>query len=437
MKILLIGKGGREHALAWKLAQSSRVEQLFAAPGSPGIADHATCLPQFRVDLSAVDPGLNKQIDDLLEWALAEQIDLTVVGPEDALAAGLVDRFAAAGLLCFGPTAAAARIESDKSFSKDLMERIGVPTAAHRTFTDSSAAIEYIREQGAPIVVKASGLAAGKGAIVAHTQDEAIAAVRDMIDGDVFGAAGNHVVIEQFMEGEEASLFAVCDGENFVTLITAQDHKAIGEGDTGPNTGGMGAYAPAPVMTSDLLQRAKDEVIRPVLSELRRLGTPYKGVLYCGLMITEQGPKVVEFNCRFGDPETQVILPLLRSDLVDLCEASARGTIDQTPIELDESRAAVCVVAASGGYPNAYEKGRAIDGLGSVDGEDVVVFHAGTNMVDDSLVTAGGRVLGMTAIADDLPGAVDLAYQSLKGVKFDGMYYRRDIAHRALDRDHR
>ena len=435
MKILLIGKGGREHALAWKLAQSSRVDRLFAAPGSPGIADHATCLPQFHVDLSAADPGLSKQIDDLLEWALAEQIDLTVVGPEDALAAGLVDRFTAAGLLCFGPTAAAARIESDKSFSKDLMERIGVPTAAHRTFTDSATAVEYIREQGAPIVVKASGLAAGKGAIVAHTQDEAEAAVREMIDDDIFGAAGDHVVVEQFMEGEEASLFAICDGEDFVTLVTAQDHKAIGEGDTGPNTGGMGAYAPAPVMTEDLLQRAEDEVIRPVLSELQRLGTPYKGVLYCGLMITEEGPKVVEFNCRFGDPETQVILPLLRSDLVDLCEASAQGTIAQTRIELDESQAAVCVVAASEGYPNAYEKGLAIDGLASVEGEDVVVFHAGTRMIDDRLVTAGGRVLGMTAVADDLPGAVDLAYQTLKAVQFDGMYYRRDIAHRALDRD--
>lgn len=434
MKILIVGKGGREHALAWKLAQSSRVDVLYAAPGSPGIAQHATCLPDFRVDLSAGDTRIGEQIDRLCEWAVGEQIDLTVVGPEDALAAGLVDRFSAAGLRCFGPTAAAARIESDKAFSKELMERIGVPTAAHRTFTDSDAAIDYVKAQGAPIVVKASGLAAGKGAIVAHTESEAETAVREMLEDAVFGAAGDHVVIEQFMEGEEASLFAVCDGENYITLVTAQDHKAVGEGDTGPNTGGMGAYAPAPVMTADLLQQSREQIIGPVLEELRRLGSPYRGVLYCGLMLTDQGPKVVEFNCRFGDPETQVLLPLLRSDLVDLCEASATGTIDQIEVELDETRAAVCVVAASEGYPGDYEKGRTVEGLEGLAANDVVAFHAGVARVDDRLVNAGGRVVGVTAIADDLHSAVGRAYEALGTIHFDGMYYRRDIAHRALAR---
>ena len=435
MKILVVGKGGREHALAWKLAQSPRADELFAAPGSPGIAAHATCLPQFHVDLAASEGDrLTCEIERLKEWALLEKINLTVVGPEDALAGGLVDRFTEAGLLCFGPTADAARIESDKAFSKDLMERTGVPTAAHRTFTDSGEAIAYIREQGAPIVVKASGLAAGKGAIVAHTVKEAEAAIHQMIDDAAFGEAGAHVVVEEFMTGEEASLFAICDGADYVTLVTAQDHKAIGEGDSGPNTGGMGAYAPAPVMTDALLKQAEAEVIRPVLNEMQRLGCPYRGVLYVGLMMTDEGPKVVEFNCRFGDPETQVILPLLRSDLVDLCEASATGSISDIDVELDHSRAAVCVVAASGGYPGSYEKGIAIDGLESLTGQDLVAFHAGTDRVDDRLVTAGGRVLGVTATADDLPRAVEIAYESLAKVHFDGMYYRRDIAHRALGR---
>lgn len=436
MKILVVGKGGREHALAWKLAQSPRVEQLFAAPGSPGIASVATCLPQFRVDLPAAEEGrLTQEIDKLKEWALAEDIQLTIVGPEDALAGGLVDRFNAAGLACFGPTAAAARIESDKAFSKDLMARIGVPTAAHRTFTDSDEAIAYIHAQGAPIVVKASGLAAGKGAIVAHTLQEAEHAVRQMIDDAAFGEAGAHIVIEEFMQGEEASLFAICDGDDYVLLTTAQDHKAMGEGDTGLNTGGMGAYAPAPVMTPALLQQAEQEVIQPVLTEMRRLGCPYRGVLYVGLMITDTGPRVVEFNCRFGDPETQVVLPLLRSDLVDLCEASAAGSIDQLELLLDDSRASVCVVAASAGYPDSYPKGIAIDGLDNLEGSDVVAFHAGTEEVDGRLVTAGGRVLGVTATAEDLPSAVDAAYGALKQIHFDGMYYRRDIAHRALERD--
>ena len=437
MKLLLIGKGGREHALAWKLSQSPLVERFYAAPGSPGIAQHAHCLPDFRVDLdTSQGDRLATEIDRLRDFAVAEGIDLTVVGPESALAAGLVDRFEEAGLLAFGPTRAAARIESDKAFSKELMASIGVPTAEHRSFSDSDAAVAYIRDRGAPIVVKASGLAAGKGAIVAATEDEAIAAVREIVDDRVFGDAGSEVVVEEFMEGEEASLFSICDGERYVNLVTAQDHKAIGEGDRGPNTGGMGAYAPAPVLPAALVARASREVVEPVLAEMRRRGAPYRGVLYTGLMLTASGPRVVEFNCRFGDPETQVVLPLLRSDLVDLCQAVARGDLTQAaPVVLDEERAAVCVVMASGGYPGSYETGKPIAGLDALaDTDDVLPFHAGTSQEGDDLVTAGGRVLAITGLADDIQSAVRTTYAAVDQVSFDGAYCRRDIAWRALDR---
>ena len=327
MKVLVVGKGGREHALIWKLAQSPHINSLYAAPGSPGIAAHAECLSDIRVDLDISDRvRLEAEIDRLRDFAIAEGIDLTIVGPEAALAAGIVDKFQQAGLTIFGPTEAAARIEFDKTFSKELMATIGVPTAAHRSFDDVDAAVAYIRQQGAPIVIKAAGLAAGKGVVVCHSEAEAEAAVHDMLDGSAFGSAGAQVVIESFMEGEEISLFAICDGTRFVHLATAQDHKAIGEGDSGPNTGGMGAYAPAPALTPALMERANTEIIGPVLTEMRRRGAPFRGVLYCGLMLTSDGPMVVEFNCRFGDPETQVVLPLLRSDLVDLLLASARAT---------------------------------------------------------------------------------------------------------------
>lgn len=435
MKVLVVGKGAREHALAWKLSQSSRIEQLFAAPGSPGIADHARCLSDIRVDLDISQrPRLESEIIKLRDFATAEGIDLTVVGPEAALAAGIVDRFQEAGLTIFGPSEAAARIESDKTFSKELMATIGVPTAVHRSFDDSASASAYIREQGAPIVVKASGLAAGKGAIVCPTEEEAVAAVREILDDRVFGESGAQVVIEEFMEGEEASLFAICDGERYINLVTAQDHKAIGEGDTGPNTGGMGAYAPAPVMTAELIDRANREVTEPVLAEMKRRGAPYSGVLYVGLMLTAEGPKVVEFNCRFGDPEVQVVLPLLRSDLVDLCLASARGDLSQAePVELETDGAAVCVVMASGGYPGDYETGHAIDGAASTD--NVILFHSGTALDGDQLVTAGGRVLAVTATAADIPSAVRTAYSAIDGIHFDGAYWRRDIAYRALQRE--
>lgn len=435
MKVLIVGKGAREHALTWKLAQSPRIEQLYAAPGNPGIAGHARCLSDIRVDLDLSQrPRLEAEILKLRDFATAEGVGLTVVGPESALAAGIVDRFQEAGLTIFGPTEAAARIECDRVFSKELMTAIGVPTAAHRSFTSSAGAIDYIRQQGAPIVVKASGLAAGKGAILCPTEDEGVAAVREILDERIFGEAGTQVVIEEFMEGEEASLFAICDGERFVNLVAAQDHKPIGEGDTGPNTGGMGAYAPAPILTPALIERANREVIEPVLAELARRGTPYRGVLYVGLMLTAAGPKVVEFNCRFGDPEAQVVLPLLRSDLLDLLLASARGDLSRAgQVKLDEERAAVCVVMASGGYPGSYETGRAIEGASCAG--DILVFHAGTALVGEQLVTGGGRVLAVTAVDTDIPAAVQAAYGAIDGIHFEDAYWRRDIAYRALQRE--
>jgi phosphoribosylamine--glycine ligase len=432
MKVLVVGKGGREHALVWKLARSPRVTKLYAAPGSPGIAPLAECL-EIRVDTPASQPGKQAaEINRLRDFALAEGIDLTVVGPEDVLAAGIVDRFREAGLRIFGPTAAAARLESDKAFAKELMAGIGVPTARHRTFGQSGPALEYIREQGAPIVVKATGLAAGKGAIVARTEEEACQAVRTILDDRVFGTAGDQVVIEEFMQGEEASLFCVTDGERFATLVTAQDHKAVLDGDLGPNTGGMGAYAPAPVMTPALVRQAETQVIRPVLGEMRRRGCPFQGVLYCGLMIGPEGPRVVEFNCRFGDPEAQVILPLLETDLVDLLAAACDGTLDQVAVH-NAAGAAVCVVMASGGYPGSYQTGKEIRGLNELEGlTDVVVFHAGTAQRDGHLVTAGGRVLGVTAVAGGIAAAVERAYWAVGRLDFEQAHFRRDIAYRAL-----
>ncbi len=432
MKVLVVGKGAREHALAWKLAQSPHIEQLYAAPGSPGIAEHAQCLGDIRVDLDISQRSqLETEILKLRDFATAEGIGLTVVGPESALAAGIVDHFQKVGLTIFGPTEAAARIECDKAFSKELMAAIGVPTAAHRLFTSSDRAIDYIHKQGTPIVVKASGLAAGKGAIVCATEADAVTAVHEILDERIFGDSGAQVVIEEFMEGEEASLFAICDGERYVNLVAAQDHKPIGEGDTGPNTGGMGAYAPAPVLTPELIERTNREVTEPVLAELARRGAPYRGVLYVGLMVTEAGPKVVEFNCRFGDPETQVVLPLLHSDLLDLLLASARGDLSQAgPVKLDEKHAAVCVVMASGGYPGGYETGRPIEGASCA--EEVLVFHAGTALEGRQLVTGGGRVLAVTAIDVDIPAAVQAAYGAIEGIHFDDAYWRRDIGYRAL-----
>ena len=431
MKVLVVGKGGREHALAWKIAQSPKVRRIYAAPGSPGMAQHAECV-DIRVDTPISNlEELTAEIDRLRQFALEQRIDLTVVGPDDVLSAGIVDRFEEKGLKTFGPTAAAARIESSKVFSKNLMERIGVPTASYHTFTDSAAAAAYVRRRGVPIVIKASGLAAGKGVVVARTEEEALQALSSMMDEGVLGAAGEEVVVEDYMEGEEASLFALTDGEQFLTLAPAQDHKAVYEGDEGPNTGGMGAYAPAPVMTPARVREAQERIIRPVLSEMRRLGCPFKGVLYCGLMLTDAGLQVVEFNSRLGDPEAQVVLPLLRNDFVEIVEAVCDGRLDQIRIENIDA-AAVCVVAASKGYPGPYETGREIRGLERLrERRDVLAFHAGTMLEDGRLLTAGGRVLGITAIAPSIQEAVRKAYAGMELVSFDNLYLRRDIGHRA------
>ena len=434
MKVLVVGKGGREHALVWKLAQSPLVSKLYAAPGNPGIAALAECV-DIRVDAPITQPDkLRAEILRLRDFALAHGVDLTVVGADDPLAAGIVDTFRERGLKIFGPTAAAARLESSKAFAKELMAAIGVPTAAHHTFAHSAEATAYVRQQGAPIVVKASGLAAGKGAVVARSEEEALQAIAEIMDQRIFGTSGAEVVIEEFMEGEEVSLFALCDGQHYCLLTPAQDHKAIGEGDTGPNTGGMGAYAPAPAMTPELIAQAEDQIIRPVLAEMQRRGCPFEGVLYAGLMLTTHGPKVVEFNARFGDPETQVLLPLLQTDLAEVFLAACEHRLDQVQIEMSP-RAAVCVAMASGGYPGSVKNGFEIEGLEKLDGEgDLLVFHAGTALKGGKLVTAGGRVLNITALADDLPTAVGRAYEGVKQVRFEGAYYRRDIAHRALGR---
>ena len=432
MNVLVVGKGGREHALVWKLAQSQRIDKLYVAPGNPGMAALAECV-DIRVDTPVAESEkLVGEIDRLVAFAHEQQVELTVVGPDDALAGGIVDRFRARGLAIFGPTEAAARLESSKVFAKELMERVGVPTARHQSFTDSQAASAYIRAQGAPIVVKASGLAAGKGAVVCQSVDQALAAAHDMLDGDSLGGAGHHIVVEEYMTGEEASLFAICDGEHFITLPPAQDHKAIYEGDQGPNTGGMGAYAPAPAMTPALVREAEERVIRPVLAAMRQLGTPYQGVLYCGLMCTDSGVKVVEFNARFGDPECQILMPLLKTDLLDLLAAACDGRLDQVQVEC-EPGAAVCVVMASDGYPRAYEKGFEIRGLEALaNRDDLLVFHAGTALRDGRFFTDGGRVLGVTATDADIQAAVAKAYAAVDQIAFDNAYCRRDIAYRAL-----
>ena len=392
----------------------------------------AQILP-YRVDTAISHESLLKEeIQRLGEWAVAENIDLTVVGPDDALAGGIVDHFKSLGLQIFGPTKAAARLESSKAFAKNLMRRIGVPTAAYKTFNETNTALKYIQSLKAPLVVKASGLAAGKGAVICESLNTAEKTVHQMLSGDAFGDAGSEVVIEEFMRGEEVSLFAICDGTDFVTLPPAQDHKAIFEGDKGPNTGGMGAYAPAPALSTKLQHDAENQIIRPVLNEMQRLNCPFNGVLYCGLMLTNSGPKVVEFNVRFGDPECQILLPLLQTDLVDLLEACCAGRLRNFDLQVSKD-ASVCVVMASGGYPGDFEKGLTISGLTESEQNDkIVVFHAGTERQNGKLVTAGGRVLGVTSTNIDLPTAVKNAYVAANKIRFKNAYYRKDIAHRAL-----
>lgn len=421
--VLLIGGGGREHALAWKLAQSPRLGRMVAAPGNPGIAAHARCV------------GVkDTAIDGLVELARRERPDLVVVGPEVPLAMGLADRLRAAGFAVFGASAAAARLESSKAFAKDLMARHGIPTARFRTFHEMEGARRYGRDLGAPLVVKADGLAAGKGVIVCRTLDEVDRALARCFEERAFGESGLTVVMEEFLEGEEASFFALSDGAAVLPLAAAQDHKTVFDGDLGPNTGGMGAYSPAPVLDAALEERVMADVVRPVIAAMSKEGAPYAGVLYVGLMITREGPKVIEFNCRFGDPECQAILPRLEADLLALLLAAATG--QGLPPALPWSpQASVCVVMTSAGYPGPYETGRPITGPEAAAAlAGVNVFQAGTALDAGALVTAGGRVLGVQALGPDVASAIRAAYAGVERIRFDGAHYRRDIGHHALRR---
>ncbi|MDD2658836.1 MAG: phosphoribosylamine--glycine ligase [Methylococcales bacterium] len=426
MKILIVGSGGREHALAWKVRQSPKVEKVFVAPGNPGTAQEPSV---ENIEIAVED------IPGLLAFAQKEHIDLTIIGPEIPLVMGIVDSFQQAGLKCFGPTAKAAQLEGSKSFCKDFMIRHNIPTARYQSFTDKQMAIAYIRRQGAPIVVKADGLAAGKGVIVAQTEQEATDAVEDMLSGNVFGEAGNRVVIEEFLQGEEASFIIIADGKHALPMATSQDHKARDNGDKGPNTGGMGAYSPAPVVTAEIHDRVMNEVIKPTLRGMADDGLPYTGFLYAGLMIAADGSiKVLEYNCRFGDPETQPIMMRMKSDLVELCEAALAGELDKTTSEWDE-RAALGVVLAAGGYPDAYQKGAVIFGLPTEDHEDSKVFHAGTKQNGGDIVTAGGRVLCVCALGHDIQEAQTKAYALAGNIHWDNIYYRTDIGFKAIKGD--
>jgi phosphoribosylamine--glycine ligase len=423
MKVLLVGGGGREHALAWKLAQSPQLTRLYAAPGNPGIAAHADCVPVRDTDL-----------DELVALARRERLELAVIGPELPLSLGLRDRLSDAGLSVFGPSQAAARLESSKAFAKDLMARYGIPTARFRVFQDADAARRFCRELGAPLVVKADGLAAGKGAMVCATLPEADAAIRLCLDDDAFGAAGRTVVVEEFMTGEEASFFVITDGVSALPLPAAQDHKTIFDDDRGPNTGGMGAYSPAPVMDEAMTGRVMDEIVTPTLAAMAKEGAPYAGVLFVGLMIGPDGPRVVEFNCRFGDPECQAILPRLDGDVLPVFEAVAAGR--GLPASLRWRReASVCVVLASPGYPGTPRAGLAIEGVEAAAAlPGVNVFHAGTARRDGALLTAGGRVLGVQTLGGDIRAAIERAYDAVGRIRFEGMQFRHDIGRRALAR---
>lgn len=424
MKVLVIGSGGREHALAWKLSQSAGVTEVIVAPGNAGTARE----PGVRnVDVAAED------LSGLLQLAKDEQVGFTMVGPEAPLVAGVTDLFQAAGLPCFGPSQGAAQLEGSKDFTKEFLVRYDIPTAAHETFTDVDTAIAYIRAQGAPIVVKADGLAAGKGVVVATSEDQAIAAVQDMLSGNAFGAAGAKVVIEEFLVGEEASFICLCDGTTAVPFASSQDHKARDDGDKGPNTGGMGAYSPAPVIDAAMHTKVMELVINPTLAGMAADGVPYVGFLYAGLMITPAGiPKVIEFNCRFGDPEAQPVMMRLQSDLLAACQAALTGSLSGYQLEFDE-RTALGVVMAAGGYPGAYDKGDVISGL---DKElvDTKVFHAGTTLNGKDVVTNGGRVLCVVGLGSSVASAQARAYEQVDLVGWRNRYFRKDIGHRAINR---
>jgi len=421
MNVLLIGSGGREHAIAWKLVQSKELDKLYIAPGNPGTA---LCGQNIAI-------GVN-DTDGLLDFARQNEVGLVVVGPEDPLAAGIVDAFEATGIKAFGPSAGAAQLEADKAFAKQLMRSSAVSTAEGRTFDRFSDAKAYIASRDEPVVVKAAGLAKGKGVFVCDDPSDGILAAEKIMCDKVFGSAGNTIIVEDKLLGEEASILAFVDGRNIYVMESSQDHKPIGDGDTGPNTGGMGAYSPAPVVTEDLMNQITREILVPVVDGMNRNGTPYKGVLYAGIMITGGGPRVLEFNVRFGDPETQPVFARLKSDLLEVLLAVCDGTLDQITLEWDR-RPAVCVVMASGGYPGDYEKGKKIVGLEEAQQlEDVIVFHAGTKDMDGEIVTNGGRVLGVTALGDTIRDAKANAYRAVDKIKFDGAYCRRDIADKAI-----
>nr|MDT0252381.1 phosphoribosylamine--glycine ligase [Endozoicomonas sp.] len=428
MKVLIIGNGGREHALAWKVAQDNsldgKVTQVFVAPGNAGTASENKVT---NVDIDVLD------IARLVEFAQKENIGLTIVGPEAPLVAGVVDQFEEAGLPVFGPVQAAAQLEGSKAFTKDFLARHNIPTAAYQNFTEIEPAKAYVKQQGAPIVVKADGLAAGKGVILAQTEQEAFNAIDDMLAGNAFGEAGHRVVVEEFLVGEEASFIVMVDGKNILPLATSQDHKARDNGDRGPNTGGMGAYSPAPVVTQEIHDRAMQEVIIPTVEGMASEGMPYKGFLYAGLMIDADGtPKVLEYNCRFGDPETQPILMRLKSSLVELCLAGTRGELDKAEVEWD-NRTALGVVMAAGGYPEAYRKGDEITGINQV--SNAKVFEAGTRQEAGKTLTNGGRVLCVTALGDTVQQAQQQAYEAVKTINWQDVYYRTDIGHKAIARE--
>lgn len=426
MNILVIGSGGREHAIAWKAAQNLNVARVFVAPGNAGTA--------LEKKVENVDIGVS-DFSKLTDFAKSNDVHLTIVGPEVPLVAGIVDTFNTASLACFGPSKGAAQLEGSKAFTKDFLDRHNIPTAEYQNFTEVDLALEYLRTKGAPIVVKADGLAAGKGVIVSETLDQAEEAVRDMLSGNAFGDAGCRVVIEEFLDGEEASFIVIADGKNVLPMATSQDHKRIGEGDTGPNTGGMGAYSPAPVVTPEIHKRVMDEVIMPTIRGMAAEGNEYTGFLYAGLMIMADGtPKVIEYNCRFGDPETQPIMMRLKSDLIELCDAALNKTLDQHQAEWDD-RPSLGVVLAAGGYPAGYEKGKAIDGLEHGEEASAKIFHAGTASKDGLVVTNGGRVLCATALGNSVSEAQENAYTLADKVSWDGMTMRRDIGYRAVARE--
>lgn len=421
MKVLVIGSGGREHALVWKLRKSKKVDKVFCAPGNPGIGKHAKCV-NIKAD----------NIKSLLDFALRNKIDLTVVGPEAPLAAGIVDEFKKKKLKIFGPDKEAAQLESSKIFTKEFMRKYHIPTAPFKVFDTAAEAIGFCKSAEFPLVIKADGLAAGKGVVIAKDIETASDAISKIMIDKVFGDAGDKIVIESFIKGQEASIMAIADGKNYVTLLPSQDHKQAYEGDTGPNTGGMGAYCPTSLVTNEILAQIKDQILQPTLNGLNQEGIKYRGVLYAGIMLTENGPKVLEYNCRFGDPETQVVLPLLKSDLADILNAAVNGNINSfNKLNWKQGNAA-CVILASKGYPGKYAKGIEIKGLSNFREENCYLFHAGTDFRNKKWVTNGGRVLGITGIDKDLQSALNRVYRSVNKIKYNGVMYRRDIGFRVL-----